>query len=171
MPLKITSSFDFKSQEPNFIRDVVDTSKFEYKTPFVLLCHEKKAFYEIYNEGHIVYDTATQKLLVWRKDRNAVVNNPWDAYYWSNPTSEEINQEIIRHSQQEEEEVMVFNMNVATTQSGELNYIAYTSEPSDWSSNWMNYYKLDTTTGQFIQNESETYVGGITYYQKHYSHF
>lgn len=61
MGIKITNSFSFNSNKPNFERDVINSELFESKYPFILTDEERNNLGKSYDIGHIVWDTYTKK--------------------------------------------------------------------------------------------------------------
>lgn len=60
MSIKITQPFSFDSQQPNFDRDVLNSSLFTSQNPLSLTSAEASALGEKYDVGHIVWDLNTR---------------------------------------------------------------------------------------------------------------
>lgn len=61
MSIKITTPFSFKSNKPNFERDIINSELFESKYPFILTDEERNNLGNNYDIGHIVWDIYTKK--------------------------------------------------------------------------------------------------------------
>ena len=62
MSIKITQPFEFNSQQPNFERDVINSSLFVSRDPLFLEDDEQNNIGEKYDVGHIVWDINTRKI-------------------------------------------------------------------------------------------------------------
>ena len=61
MSIKITHPFEFNSQQPNFERDVINSSLFVSRDPLFLEDDEQNNIGDKYDVGHIVWDINTRK--------------------------------------------------------------------------------------------------------------
>lgn len=61
MSIKITQPFEFNSQQPNFERDVINSSLFLSGNPLILSDTEQVELGENYDVGHIVWDINTRR--------------------------------------------------------------------------------------------------------------
>ena len=61
MSIKIIQPFEFNSQQPNFERDVINSSLFLSGNPLILSDAEQVELGENYDVGHIVWDINTRR--------------------------------------------------------------------------------------------------------------
>lgn len=156
MAIKITQPFQFDSTNPNFERDIIDSSQFASGDPFVISSVESDSLSKKYDIGHVVWDSNTRRHYVILP---AVIGDK--TYYCLGvPTASntiqklnEVNNEILYLKDELE-----INMPISYCV-----YIPISSQPSDWETHWDKYY-IKASYNEFVKNDDSEFKTTLKYF-------
>lgn len=158
MAIKITQPFSLESNAPNFIKDVINSaSDYASGNPLIITSVEGEELSKKYALGHIVWDNDTKQHYVFNS-----VTYGGDIYYcWSKPTV--TNQEFKLNNVNANNEVLILKESInVELEPQNITYIPITSQPSDWSTKWNEYYVY--SNNNFILNTNSIYNSNTPYY-------
>ncbi len=153
-PLLAESTVDQKIQDERN-KNYINSSLYQSGTPFSLTEQEIQTLSGIYQTGHIVFDSNTNRFLVWNGNS------------WAYPTVSATIQSFVTFNIPDE---------VLVLREDDIELVSYLyiegyapifEQPSDWSTNWDKYYLWDDTTETYYLNTSNIYNVNNVYYVKY----
>ncbi len=153
-PLLSESTVNQKIQDERN-KNYINSSLYQSGTPFNLTAQEIQTLSGIYQTGHIVYDSNTNRFLVWNGSS------------WAYPTVSAIVPSFVRFNMHDEilllneDDVEVFSYLYID------GYAPIFELPNDWTTNWDKYYLWDDNSNEYYLNNSNIYNISNVYYVKY----